>query len=502
MKTTIKGLTLLYLLSACATQDNPAVESSVSPQLTEAPTLQFSLESLVDEVNGASSGTQRFQNESVKANLSFGPYFFLPTNGNQRFNLSYQKASGDYIFAHIWYYHAQNKHFEILSPGWHYNKNNLNAYTGTFTLPSQASHVYVGFFSFKGGAINATLETADAANSNTSDMSLQSSFQTAINQAQGQLGSAKSNIVEASSVSAYKQDFEKGIVLLKKGQSTAYAIYGPIYEKWVSTGNTQRYGLPTSVIQTGRTLNGKSSQYQLFDKPGSPSLHNWEKGSFMFLEGIRNLWNQGDNATKLGHPTSDEENGSQSFENGRIDWNYGSPRLLTTNNSIENTCFYYAVGNPPGSFSGYKNDQGFQKFNYSGYGWHLGDDLNGKSGGDKDLGDPVYAIGNGEVTAAKNYGQGWGNIIFVKHQFKGRTITSMYAHLKDINVKPGQFVQSKQQIGTIGKGFNNEYVAHLHLELRENGETKEGPGYTKSKVASGPQAQIDPEKFISNNYCK
>ena len=78
----------------------------------------------------------------------------------------------------------------------------------------------------------------------------------------------------------------------------------------------------------------------------------------------------------------------------------------------------------------------------------------------------------------------------------------MYAHLKEISVSPGQKISARQKIGSIGRGYNNEWIAHLHLELREGFTTTAGPGYTSSKVSKGPQSQISAENYIANNKCR
>ena len=62
--------------------------------------------------------------------------------------------------------------------------------------------------------------------------------------------------------------------------------------------------------------------------------------------------------------------------------------------------FDYPVGTADGH--GYYNAQGFADND------HLGDDWNGIGGGNTDFGDPIYAIANGRVKAAEDYGGGWG----------------------------------------------------------------------------------------------
>ena len=42
---------------------------------------------------------------------------------------------------------------------------------------------------------------------------------------------------------------------------------------------------------------------------------------------------------------------------------------------------------------------------------HLGEDWNGRGGGDTDLGVPIYAVGRGVVIFSQNIGVGWGNCI-------------------------------------------------------------------------------------------
>src|SRR5437879_11065028 len=69
---------------------------------------------------------------------------------------------------------------------------------------------------------------------------------------------------------------------------------------------------------------------------------------------------------------------------------------------------------------------------------HLGEDWDGVRGGDTDLGDPVYAIGDGVVVFARDCHQGWGNVIIVRHVYLDglgvRSVYSLYGHLQNIIV--------------------------------------------------------------------
>jgi murein DD-endopeptidase MepM/ murein hydrolase activator NlpD len=99
--------------------------------------------------------------------------------------------------------------------------------------------------------------------------------------------------------------------------------------------------------------------------------------------------------------------------------------------------------------------------------WHPGEDWNGRGGGDTDLGDPIYAISNGKVVDFGHY-RVWGNIVLLEHTLPdGTQVWSQYAHLDKIMInQKGQEIQRGRQIGTMGKGDNNRYIAHLHFEIR------------------------------------
>lgn len=146
--------------------------------------------------------------------------------------------------------------------------------------------------------------------------------------------------------------------------------------------------------------------------------------------------------------------------------------------------FDYPVG-PPNA-KGYYNAQKFGKNH------HLGDDWNAVTGGNSDLGDPIFAIGNGYVKFAEDIGGGWGNVIRILHQLpNGKQYESLYAHCNEILVQSGTWVKRGDKIGTIGTA-NGQYYAHLHLEIREDVNLPIGGGY--SQVTEG---YLDPTLFIN-----
>lgn len=128
---------------------------------------------------------------------------------------------------------------------------------------------------------------------------------------------------------------------------------------------------------------------------------------------------------------------------------------------------------------------------------HLGEDWNGKGGGNSDLGDPVYAIADGVITFSEEVCCGWGNVIRVIHRLDQdpnlKYVESVYAHLDRIDVSNGQKVKRGEIIGTIGTA-NGKYMAHLHLELRDFINMALGPGYSQDHFG-----YMDPSDFINLN---
>jgi len=151
--------------------------------------------------------------------------------------------------------------------------------------------------------------------------------------------------------------------------------------------------------------------------------------------------------------------------------------------------FDFPVGKPDAK--GYYNAQFFGANN------HLGDDWNGVGGGDTDLGDPIYSIANGYISEAKNYKGGWGNVVRIIHAIKSESSTyyleSLYAHCDTTLVEKGTLVSRGDEIASIGN-CDGSYLAHLHLELRNELNKDIGGGYS-----SEYEYHLDPSEFIKLN---
>lgn len=150
--------------------------------------------------------------------------------------------------------------------------------------------------------------------------------------------------------------------------------------------------------------------------------------------------------------------------------------------------FDFPVGPPDAE--GYYKYRGFRPNG------HLGDDWNGKGGGNSDLGHPVYSIGEGLVVFARDVRQGWGNVVIIRHAYyengKVRAADSLYGHLDSVYVREGNRVRRGTKIGTIGNN-RGMYAAHLHFEIRKNLQI----GINRSGFSRGFENYHDPTKFIT-----
>lgn len=119
---------------------------------------------------------------------------------------------------------------------------------------------------------------------------------------------------------------------------------------------------------------------------------------------------------------------------------------------------------PVNDFDKWYSAQGFG--NKTSYGYHEGDDLNLKTGGDTDLGQPIIAIANGEVTSVHSHTTKptFGNHVHISHKGAWGEVYSHAAHCKEILVKAGDKVNEGQVIATVGKSGTD--FGHLHFAIK------------------------------------
>ncbi len=188
------------------------------------------------------------------------------------------------------------------------------------------------------------------------------------------------------------------------------------------------------------------------------------------------------------HESSKSETKENVSTSSVVEKNHSLEDFFTQNPIFVADGFDFPIGKP--NANGYYNAQPFKENN------HLGDDWNAVTGGNSDLGDPIYSIAHGIITQAKYEGAGWGNVIRIVHynpQLKAKYYESIYAHCDTIMVQQNQPVKKGLQIGTIGNA-DGAYYAHLHLEIRDSVGMPLGGGYSSNTTGF-----LDPTKFIKSN---
>jgi len=81
------------------------------------------------------------------------------------------------------------------------------------------------------------------------------------------------------------------------------------------------------------------------------------------------------------------------------------------------------------------------------------------------LGTPVGAAGRGCVSSAGYDPGGYGNLVVIQHR---AGMTSWYAHLRRISVRPGECVVAGTRIGRVGS-TGHSTGPHLHYEIFKSG---------------------------------
>ena len=94
-------------------------------------------------------------------------------------------------------------------------------------------------------------------------------------------------------------------------------------------------------------------------------------------------------------------------------------------------------------------------------GIHQGTDI------DLETGDPIYATFDGRVRHTTYIARGYGHLIIIRHD---NGLETFYAHLSEINVKPGDWVTAGQLIGK-GGNTGRSTGSHLHYEIRYKGHS-------------------------------
>jgi len=99
------------------------------------------------------------------------------------------------------------------------------------------------------------------------------------------------------------------------------------------------------------------------------------------------------------------------------------------------------------------------------YGYHGGEDFNGLVPGNSDLGTPLKAIADGQITSVHIHTTGFGKHLHYKINGRWGERWCHYAHCDTIKVKEGDSIKEGQIIATLGN-TGNSTGAHLHFEIK------------------------------------
>jgi murein DD-endopeptidase MepM/ murein hydrolase activator NlpD len=105
-----------------------------------------------------------------------------------------------------------------------------------------------------------------------------------------------------------------------------------------------------------------------------------------------------------------------------------------------------------------------------------------------DVGEPIFAIADGEVIYAGDGLRGYGNVVILRHD---RKTSSIYAHNSELKVKQGDQVKQGTLIALLGS-TGHSTGPHVHFEIRD-GDSAVNPRSVlpKSKVADAMPREIE-----------
>ncbi|MBQ0003892.1 MAG: M23 family metallopeptidase [Treponema sp.] len=125
---------------------------------------------------------------------------------------------------------------------------------------------------------------------------------------------------------------------------------------------------------------------------------------------------------------------------------------------------------PPLDYYWLSSDYGYRESPFGGEKqFHKGIDMAAPEG------TKVYACKAGKVISTVKLDKTFGNYIILKHP---NGLTSIYAHLSEIEVSNGENVATGQEIGLVGQ-TGKVTGPHLHFEIRQNGQPTDPNTYIK-----------------------
>ena len=90
------------------------------------------------------------------------------------------------------------------------------------------------------------------------------------------------------------------------------------------------------------------------------------------------------------------------------------------------------------------------------------------------LGTDVLATADGRVVNVSRSARGRGNVVEIEHPYRG--YKTVYAHLSDIFVRKGQYVERGMVIARVGSS-GMSFMPHLHYEIQQKGQVRDPVHY-------------------------
>ena len=143
----------------------------------------------------------------------------------------------------------------------------------------------------------------------------------------------------------------------------------------------------------------------------------------------------------------------------------------------------------------YNTTAGYFYGDKTSYGYHEGIDVNDNQGGDSDLGKPIIAMCDGEVTSIHNHATNFGNHLHYKIIGPWGERWVHHAHCNEIYVKVGDLVKEGQLIATIGKSGTK--YAHDHWAIKKQPTGIDAIANTEEELKMWENPVEFVEKWIS-----
>lgn len=109
-------------------------------------------------------------------------------------------------------------------------------------------------------------------------------------------------------------------------------------------------------------------------------------------------------------------------------------------------------------------------------------------------GTPIRATGNGKVVRVEQRSSGYGRNVMIDHGFGYKTL---YAHMRDIDVKVGDVVVKGQKIGSVGN-TGTSTAPHLHYEVHYKSKAVNPIHYCMDGLDPSEYAELVERASIAN----